>query len=433
MLLASLLGHTTELLATIRSSSKPADSLIDQYFRKRKYLGSHDRKFIAETTYGTLRHWRLCEWLVGDRAGHVSAHEKLLLTVAAYLTSVDKSLRPTLEALLPRERSPQLAGALSDLLASADRPIGTNGRSNLEHVALQYSFPDWMVDRFFRRFGEPEAAELCASLNQPAPLFIRVNTLKTSVSECREKLAQEGVETLPCAQIPFALTLKKRINVFALRTFKDGFFEVQDVGSQLIPFLLDPKPTAKILDACAGAGGKSLEFAALMKNRGEIVAVDIQKYRIEELRKRARRAGAFNIRTRSVTSLEDLRPDFDGAFDLVLVDAPCTGTGTIRRNPGMKWSVTEEMVTELSRKQLDILSACTTLVKPGGRLAYATCSLFDEENEDVVGRFLELHREFNIVPPPEASGAAGTGAMPALRTFPHRDGADGFFCAVMQR
>jgi 16S rRNA (cytosine967-C5)-methyltransferase len=211
---------------------------------------------------------------------------------------------------------------------------------------------------------------------------------------------------------------------------------VQDEGSQLLPLLIDPKPTAKVLDVCAGAGGKTLEFAAIMKNRGEIHATDINAYRLEELKKRSRRAGASNVRVREIEEVHDLEEEFKNSFDVVFVDAPCSGLGTIRRNPGMKWMVTEETVNEVSAKQRSILDGCAALVKPGGRIVYATCTLLRQENEDVVDSFLIAHPDYH--PSSLDSSAARIGLTnatsgPWLKLLPHLHGTDGFFCAVVQK
>jgi 16S rRNA (cytosine967-C5)-methyltransferase len=292
------------------------------------------------------------------------------------------------------------------------------------------------VHRFLYQYGESETEELCKSLNEQAPLTLRVNTIKTTVDECQRALKKEGIETQPTRLSPFGLLVPKRMNVFQLQTFRDGWFEVQDEGSQLLPFLLDPKPTAKVLDACAGAGGKTLELAALMKNRGEIMATDVHSTRLEELRRRTRRAGVSNVRIRQVEDVADLNDGFREHFDLVLIDAPCSGLGTLRRNPGMKWVVTEETVGEVSQKQAHILDSSSSLVKPGGIVAYATCTLFREENEAVVENFLTTHLEFTLERPPLDASKFDLNAFnagPYVKFYPHRDGTDGFFIAVARK
>jgi len=300
--------------------------------------------------------------------------------------------------------------------------------------AIVASFPDWMINRFEAQFGLEETRELCNSLNHPAPLTLRVNTLKISVEECQKKLEAEGIETTRTLRSPIGLVVPKRINIFSLQSFREGLFEVQDEGSQLLPFLLDPRPTWKILDACAGAGGKSLEFAALMKNRGEVFATDVHEFRLEELRKRGKRAGAFNIRVSAAEELFTRHPWTEAYFDSVFVDAPCSGIGTIRRNPGLKWMVSESDVAELREKQLHILRSNAPYVKAGGSLVYATCSLLKEENEDVVGEFLSAHQDFSLEDMGAHAGKAGMEDVAEgsfIRLQPHRHGTDGFFCAML--
>ena len=293
-----------------------------------------------------------------------------------------------------------------------------------------------MVQRFLDQFGEKETLLLCESLNGQAPLSLRANSLKSSVEECQEAVRKEGVATERTKLSPFGLIVPKRINIFQIQAFRDGLFEVQDEGSQLVPYLLDPKPTAKVLDACAGAGGKTLELAALMKNRGEIVAADVNSFRLDQLRKRAQRAGVSNVRIRQVQDIADLAEQYTDYFDVVLIDAPCSGIGTLRRNPGMKWMVTEETIREVSEKQLHILEACVPFVKTGGRVAYATCTLFREENETVVENFLKAHAEFALDDPPLDRARFDFSPYSVgkyIKFIPYRDGTDGFFIAVMKK
>jgi len=362
----------------ILNSKKPADALIDTFFRSHKYLGSHDRKFIAETTYGTLRHFRKCELRVTSTMDELEETaveaDKILLLAVSYLSLQGKMEGVGPETVSSKLRSPRLAEKTAHVLRLLAKPLAFVREPAFTRIGVEHSFPDWMVQRFIEQYGEQETEKICSSLNEPAPLTLRVNTLKTTVEQCQAALSKQGIETTKTLLSPFGLNLTKRINVFSFPGFRDGWFEVQDEGSQLLPFLIDPKPNAKILDICAGAGGKTLEFAALMKNRGEIVAADINSFRLEELRKRTKRAGVQNVRIRDIQSIEDLTEQYSDFFDIVFVDAPCSGLGTIRRNPGMKWMVKEQTVNEVSEKQKSILHSSVPLVKPGGRLVYATCT-----------------------------------------------------------
>jgi 16S rRNA (cytosine967-C5)-methyltransferase len=440
MKLASLLGHAAELLQQVRLSERPADSIIDTFFRSHKYLGSHDRRFIAEATYGTLRHLRKSEHLLlnalGGQTEGMIPEDGFLLLLTTYLVALDRRTKVTVEDLQPILKSGKLRPHLAALLKAMDASQKAVPGDPAEPIALKYSFPDWMIERFTEQYGEAETEALCKSLNEQAPVTLRVNELKSSVEACRQALKAEGIETLRTDLSPVGLHLAKRINVFQLQAFRDGLFEVQDEGSQLLPLLIDPKPTAKVLDACAGAGGKTLELAALMKNRGEVVATDVHSSRLEELRKRTRRAGVSNVRIQQIEDVGDLAEKHRGHFDVVLVDAPCSGIGTLRRNPGMKWMVTEETVKEVSEKQFHILDASASLVRDGGMLAYATCTLFREENEGVVERFLQAHPDFSLpASPPRSSRFDSTKYFDGkyVRFFPHREGTDGFFVAVLKK
>jgi 16S rRNA (cytosine967-C5)-methyltransferase len=338
--------------------------------------------------------------------------------------------------LLPRLKNGRLKEALPEIfrrLTEAALPVVADDE---ERIGVTNSFPDWMVRILIQEYGTATAEQMCVSLNDPAPLTLRVNTLCTTRDACRETLRTQGIETTPTAYSPFGLIVPRRVNIFSIPAFKEGLFEVQDEGSQLLPLLIDPKPTVKLLDACAGAGGKTLEFAALMKNRGEIVAADVNAFRLGELKKRARRASASNIRIREVDGLTDLVADHRDFFDVVFVDAPCSGIGTIRRNPGMKWKVVPSTVNEVSQKQAAIMNDCAALVKPGGRLVYATCTMFRQENEAVIEAFLGGHPEFARVDLSGAAsrvGLAGAVSDGYFRLLPQDHGTDGFFCAVLMR
>lgn len=435
---SSLLGHTRELLLQIQAGGRPADAQIDSFFRSRRYLGSHDRRFIAETTYGTLRHLRFCETLCREALGAgtdgLSTEERAAFTVLVYHVRKGGNPVPSPADLKPLFTSDSAARVVEGFLArlkEASLPSGEQPGS----FATEYSFPDWLAGRILESFGPETAARLCDALNSQAPLNLRVNSLKTNVAGCIERLKREGVEAHPSSHSPVGLTVARRLNIFRLQSFRDGLFEVQDEGSQLVGQLLDPKPTWKVMDACAGAGGKTLHLAAIMRNRGEIVAADVHDRRIRELRKRAARAGVSNVRMLMTDEALE-RESFAGFFDLVFLDVPCSGTGTLRRNPGLKWSLKETDIPELRDKQIAILERHRMFVKPGGLLFYATCSLLSEENEGVVGEFLSRHTDFEPADLVAYAGRTGLSSFisdNALRLFPHLHGTDGFFCVALQR
>lgn len=425
MKLTSLIGHVVELYEDVSQSRKPADHLIDTFFRSRKYLGSHDRRFIAETLYSMLRHKRRIEWIVARLESRTAMPLHLCVTSLFLEKKISK------EALLEDEILPS---AIIDRLSELVETIPDETLLD-ERIGMTYSFPQWMIQRWIKKYGEAEMEELCATLNMQAPITLRVNTLKCSVEECQRSLKSEGIESIKSEYSPFGLHIPKRINVFQLESFRKGFFEVQDEGSQMLALLVDPKPRKKVIDACAGGGGKSLAMAAIMKNRGEIYSLDIHGFRLDELRKRIKRAGVDTVRVRTVK--EDESPvELHGTADYVLVDAPCSGTGTIRRNPGMKWTVYPEMIDELQIKQKMILSNYAQCVAVNGILVYATCSLMEEENEAIVESFLSLHPEFSLVDPKTVLARYGLDILSNNRYFqllPHHNGTDGFFAAIMKR
>jgi 16S rRNA (cytosine967-C5)-methyltransferase len=324
------------------------------------------------------------------------------------------------------------------LEGSAEIDEGDQKRNGdpVQRLADTYSFAPWMVQRFIEYHGATGAEHLCRALNQQAPIAIRVNTLKTDRHRLQKFLSANGIESTPTKLSSVGLLLFKRLNVFRLDAFRQGLFEVQDEGSQMLPLLLDPKPTAKVLDACAGAGGKTLELSALMNNEGEVVAIDVSARRLEELQNRARRAGAQNIRIRKTDLTRETLGESESNFDVVLVDAPCSGTGTIRRNPGLKWTVSQNSVHELNQKQSLLLMNTSRLVKPGGILWYCTCSLLRGENEGIVEEFLSSSPSFALLDPSsflERVGLPDAQAGSSVHLLPHRHGTDGFFCAALQR
>jgi len=259
-----------------------------------------------------------------------------------------------------------------------------------------------------------------------------VNTLKTDREECRLRLQKEGIETEDTPRSPVGLVVGKRFDRNASPAFRDGWFEIQDEGSQLVSLFARPIPGSVVIDACAGAGGKTLHLAEMMKNEGEIIAIDSGKRRLEELSLRARRAGISCVKTMVVS---DLRPDnLDGKADLVLVDAPCSGSGTIRRNPSLKWQISETMVDRYASRQQEILDFNSAFVRSGGALCYVTCSLLRKENEEVLRTFLEKHPQFALVDCPTAGLDLRTGVTDQfVHLLPHRHNTDGYFIGLMRR
>ena len=401
------------------------------FFRNHKYLGSHDRKFVAETTYGMIRYKKKLEWHLAQLSfqSH-SEQEHAMYLCSAYLLMFDAEYATILSAdyseLLNEKKFQELRDATH---------MQPNEVNRVTALAVEYSFPEWLLEVWIKQFGEDETVQMCKSINTPAPITLRVNTLKTTVEQCEEYFRSEGIETERTHYSPFGLHVKKRMNVFVLRGFRAGFFEMQDEGSQLLPLLVDPKPRAKVVDACTGAGGKALELAALMGNRGEIFALDVHTKRLANMEKRIKRSGVSTIRSKVIDE-HTLPEELVQCADYVLIDAPSSGIGTLRRNPAMKWRVTEKTVQEVSAKQHRIIAQYAECVKPNGTLVYATCTTMRAENEEVVERFLSEHPEFELVSPAkklERYGLASLGEKKYFQLYPHIHGTDGFFAAVMKR
>jgi len=420
---SSLAGHAVELIEILQNDSRPADQLIDAFFRRRRYLGSHDRRELAESAYGILRHLRRLQFHIGKVKPDTVNHPAWLY--AAYKLHIEKISREKLQAYALPLSSPEIIGlATSDLT-----DLG------LQDLGLRTSFPDWLVAKLQKQWGKSETERLLEAMNQAPPLTIRVNTLKTTRENCLHELRKRGYDCNPTQLSPDGIHLAKRTNLFSLDLFRDGWFELQDEGSQIISLLVDPKPAWRVADVCAGGGGKTLHLAALMKNRGEIWAFDVASQRLENLRKRARRCGIHSVRIQLLQPNESPQ-NLPGEMDAILIDAPCSGTGVLRRNPDAKWKITPEMVREMAAKQKQIINQYAPLLKPGGRLVYATCSLLAEENVEVVQAFLNGHPDFH-----PASAAtilqryqlAHLAKEHCLHLLPHRHGTDGFFAAILDR
>ncbi len=413
--------------------------MLKDYYRKRGYLGSKDRRYISECYYGILRNQALVERYAAQSLGSGGSWPQIpaIALVTAFLTRIAHddatTLRADVAGLWNRTvRDPELDTFFSALLTAAL----PEGETPAARIAAEFSFPHFIVSEWVELYGEEEAAALCRTLNDPAPVTIRVNALRCTREECRDALAREGVDTTPTSLSPVGLMLSKRVNVNELRTFRDGWFEMQDEGSQLISMLVEPKPGALVVDACAGGGGKTLHLAAIMSNHGTLVSLDVDQERLAGIGPRLVRAG---VTIADVLHAERDRGRLDplkSSANAVLVDAPCSGVGTFRRNPGAKMLVTPEAVGALTRTQAAILDAAAEYVMPGGRLVYSTCTLLHAENQDQVTSFLSRHADFVLGDAPAILRRQGVEPLPdgpMLVLFPRQSGTDGFFAAVMER
>jgi len=410
-LLEAAVAATAEML----KFSQPADAVLSAYFHAQR-TGSRERAFIAETAYSVVRRLRLLQRLCGEGA----TPRRLVLMALSRLQGLGQ--RQLTEAASERE-----------LAWLADRKAAPDPEFSL---AEQADFPDWLAERLLAGMSPEQLLVLARSLNQPAPLDLRVNGFKGDRDTVLTELRASGIEAAPCPYAPFGLRLAGKPALAKHPLYLEGKIEVQDEGSQLLGHLLAPKRGEMVVDFCAGAGGKTLLLGALMRSTGRLYAFDVAEKRLAKLKPRVARAGLSNVHPACITGENDIRVKrLAGKIDRVLVDAPCSGLGTLRRNPDLKWRQTPSSVAELTRKQADILAGASRLVKPGGRLVYATCSLLPEENEVIVEAFLAGHGDFQRLSAAEALARQGIGLDTGedLRLLPHSHGTDGFYAAVLER
>ena len=408
----ALLAHAIALVTEVLRFSGPADETLSRYFRAHRALGQSERAFVAETVFAVLRRKRSLE-------AAASSAEPRLLMAAALVRVLGFSGRA-------------LAGLFDDDLIARLRAA----RSDDQPAAVRAELPDWLWLRLASAHGEEEALRIAQSLANPAPLDLRVNLARANREDVLARLEADGLQARVTAYSPAGIRLAGKPPINRHPLFKDGLIEVQDEGSQLIAWLLGPRRGEMIADYCAGAGGKTLAAAALMRGSGRIYAFDTSPKRLASLAPRAARAGITNVHAVVLAAGQDARVKrLAGKLDRVLVDAPCSGFGTLRRNPELKWRYGEQAIAELVEKQTRILAAASRLVKPGGRLVYATCSLLEQENEAVVAAFGAAHPEFEPISCEKLLEAQRIGLITGkyLKVFPHLHGTDAFFSAVFER
>ncbi len=413
----ALLDLATELLRAVLKFDAPADGVVSDFFRRHRALGQRERHTLAETTYAVLRQ-RLM-WQHFAQSGHGAMERRL--------------------AILGWQGSP----------AYLRVALGPQEIEWLEHVAsidraslapkLRHNLPDWIAQPLQAQLGD-EFWALAASLNEPAPLDLRVNVLKAKRDDVQAALAAQHIDARPTRYSPWALRVQGKPAIHKLDVFIRGEVEVQDEGSQLLVQLVDAKRGEMVVDFCAGAGGKTLALGAAMRNTGRLYAFDTSGHRLEALKPRLARSGLSNVYPVQIAHERDDRiMRLAGKIDRVLVDAPCSGLGTLRRNPDLKWRQSPTAIEELRLKQAAILASAARLLKPGGRLVYATCSLLALENEAIAQQFSETHREFEPLPASQALERARVDSIDELvhadhlRLWPHRHGTDGFFAAIWER
>ena len=429
-----------ELLAEIHGGTAPADRTIAAYFRTRRYIGGKDRREVIDRVYAVLRRRAALDWWIMRGQGADAVPDVERGRMIAALTLIDGwSADRVAGAFDGGQYRPPVLAAAEKALAKA---LAGNGLAHPEQpLWVRLEFPEWLEADLTVAFGSRLDTEMSALLAE-APLDLRVNTLKATRDAAMRALAAEGIEAVPTLLSPWALRVHSRPPLATLQSFRHGAYEVQDEGSQLVALLTDARPGMRVVDFCAGAGGKTLALAAAMENKGQIVACDVLEGRIERAGVRLKRAGAHNVERRGLTSERDPWVKRHARrYDRVLIDAPCSGAGTWRRNPDARWKLGSGDVDELVALQRRILDSACRLVKPGGRLVYATCSLLSAENEAQVAWFLGEHPEFSAIPVAElwqeAVASRGGGACPAagpyLSLTPAQHGTDGFFVAVLAR
>ena len=411
-----LIGQTETLLADVLKFTGPADAMTSRFFREHPKLGHAERGVIAEAVFAVLR--RRMEFAHLAESGTGSPTRRLTLL-----------------------------GLMATAGRSAIRPFVSDAEATwLEHVSkidpaslpqrVQLNLPEWIMKALETRFEPAELAQLAAALNYPAPLDLRANPIKANRDELIRSLSESGIEGGETPFAPFGVRVTGKPALAKLDSFKNGWFEVQDEGSQLLCTLLAPRRGEMVVDFCAGAGGKTLALGAMMRSTGRLYAFDVSDRRLAKLKPRLARSGLSNVNPVLIDSEHDAKiKRLIGKIDRVLVDAPCSGLGTLRRNPDLKWRQSPESIAELAPKQLSILTSAARLLKRGGRLVYATCSILEAENEAVVKQFLEVHPDFVLVSARDvlAEQRVGLDTGDYLALWPHRHATDGFFAAVLER
>jgi len=411
-----LIGQTETLLAEVLKFTGPADSTTSRFFRAHTKLGHNERGVIAEAVFAVLRRKMEFGHLAESGTGNPNRRMALL-------------------------------GLMQTAGRTAIRPFVSVGEAEwLEHVAkidpgslplrIRTNLPDWIYSALSTRFDEAEMGLLAAAVNHPAPLDLRANPIKASRAQVMEALTAAGIacEETPFAPLGIRLAGKPALNRVA--AFEQGWCEVQDEGSQLLCYMLAPKRGEMVVDFCAGAGGKTLALGAMMRSTGRLYAFDVADRRLAKLKPRLAKSGLSNVHPVLIDSEHDAKiKRLAGKIDRVLVDAPCSGMGTLRRNPDLKWRQSLDSVAELTPKQASILASAARLLKVGGRLVYATCSLLHAENEAIVEAFLAEHPGFKLVPAGEvlAEQKIDLPMGPYLSMWPHLHATDGFFAAVLER
>jgi len=388
----NLVSAIATTLQEIFNNNRYADKALERLLKQNSKWGSRDRRFVAEAVYDIVRNYRLYAHLAGNPKNY-------WFITAVWLVVKHREV--------PAWQEFQHVDAAFILMKEAE------ARAN---PALFESYPDWMWDLGSSELGSDTWLKEATAMNVPASVYLRVNTLKTSRKKLKQALEEDKIETTEVEGVETALELKKRENIFQHPLFREGWFEVQDAGSQMISTFLDVNAKDLVIDACAGAGGKSLHLAALMNNKGKIISLDVEQWKLDELKKRARRAGAFNIETRLIT--EKTISSLAGKADKLLLDVPCSGLGVLKRNPDAKWKLSTEVIERTKALQKKILKEYSEMVKEGGYMVYSTCSILPSENNLQIESFIDENPQFKL--------------LTEKSLFPSQ-GFDGFYMALLKR
>ncbi len=387
----NLVEGVVQSLEKIFNEGRYADRVIEFLFKDQPKWGSRDRRFVAETIYDIVRNYRLLKELGGS--------EDFYKLIGVYFILHDTPL-PDWE---------EFKGIDPKAVQQKWNEVKSNR-------AIFQSIPDWLDELGQNELGGKWGKEL-AALNEQAPVVLRANALKISAAGLQKKLKEEGTETVLLKEYGEALALKERKNIFTSPCFKAGLFEIQDASSQLVAQFLEPKPGMFVVDACAGAGGKALHIAALMQNKGKLVAMDVEERKLEELKRRAQRNSVTNVETKTISSDNTIQ-QLENKADRLLLDVPCSGLGVLKRNPDAKWKLSAEGIEEVKQKQKNILQNYSRMLKPGGLMVYATCSILPSENQKQVESFLSENKNFTFV---------------KEKTVYPSEGFDGFYMSLLRR
>ncbi|SDF34481.1 RsmB/NOP family class I SAM-dependent RNA methyltransferase [Cellulophaga baltica] len=397
----NLVFAVVDALNLIFNEEEYADKVVQKVLKFDKRWGARDRGFIAETTYEIVRYKRLYIEIAEVKAPFSRPNLFRVFAVWAVLRGIELPDWKQIETVPTRK----IKGRFDEL-------------SKIRK--FKESIPDWMDEIGEKSLGEKRWTKEISALNQQADVILRVNTLKTTKEALRANLLENGIDCEPIAGYTDALKLAERGNVFRTDAFQNGMFEVQDASSQLVAEFLDVKPGQRVIDTCAGAGGKTLHIAALMENKGQLIAMDIYENKLKELKRRAKRNGAFNIEPRVIDSTKVIKKLY-GKADRILIDAPCTGLGVLRRNPDAKWKLQPEFLEKIMATQQEILRSYSRMLKPEGKMVYATCSILPQENNEQVKTFLasEEGRDFRL--------------LKENKIYSSESGYDGFYMALLEK